>query len=237
MSRHLPTFLFALIFCLAHGLFAQNFRVQVAAFADSVPSTYFLSHGIHGAVASVDEHGIYRYLFGSYPTRIEAEAAQKKLVANGFANATIIDLEEQRVLTDSRLCAYFKGGPVEVAESDTVRFAYFDSGKAVLSDDAKSDLEHVLRKLIAHPASQLRILGYSDATGAGKANLELATNRARAARNFLIDRNIDPNRILLRIYGESVSGSIEDPDEVERESEREELRKLYRCVVLYWFAG
>jgi len=230
--------LFLTVFCChTVRLNAQHFRVQVAAFADSVPASYFKARGISGVVAGVDDHGIYRYLFGAYPTRIEAEKAWKQLVANGFANAAIIDLEEQRVLTDQSRCAYFRGGPVEVAESDTVRFAYFDSGKAVLSDDGKTDLEFVLKKLKEKPASELRILGYSDATGTGKANLELATNRARAARNYLIDRGIDPARIRLRVYGESVSGGIEDPEEVERESEREELRKLFRCVVLYWKAG
>lgn len=234
MYRFVLPFILVLLCCLTARLNAQNFRVQVAAFADSVPASYFKARGISGVVAGVDDHGIYRYYFGSYPTRLEAEKAWKQLVANGFTNAAIIDLEEQRALTDMSRCAYFKGGPVQVAESDTVRFAYFDSGKAVLSDDGKADLEFVLKKLKGKPASELRILGYSDATGTGKANLELATNRARAARNYLIDRGIDPARIRLRVYGESVSGGVEDPEEVERESEREELRKLFRCVVLYW---
>ncbi len=234
MHRHVLPLLSVFFCCVAPRIEAQNFRVQVAAFADTVPASYFKARGISGVVAAVDDNGIFRYLFGSYPTRLEAEKAQKQLMANGFANAAILDLEEQRVLTDQSLCAYFKGGPVQVAESDTVRFAYFDPGKAVLMADAITDLDHVLRKLKEHPGSELRILGYSDATGTGKANLELATNRARAARNYLIDRSIDPNRIRLRVYGESVSGGIEDPEEVDRESEREELRKLFRCVVLYW---
>lgn len=234
MPRSIAPLLLLFFCCVAARVEAQNFRVQVAAFADSVPASFFKARGISGVIAAVDEHGIYRYLFGSYPTRIEAEKVQRQLIANGFANAAILDLEEQRVLTDRSLCAYYKGGPVQVAESDTVRFAYFDSGKAVLSDDGKADLEFVLKKLKDSPASELRILGYSDATGTGKANLELATNRARAARNYLIDRGIEPGRIRLRVYGESASGGVEDPEEVERESEREELRKLFRCVVLYW---
>ncbi|MBL7794864.1 MAG: OmpA family protein [Saprospiraceae bacterium] len=234
MFRYVSPLILAIFCCYTVRLEAQNFRVQVAAFADSVPASYFKSRGISGVVAGVDDHGIYRYYFGSYPTRLEAEKAQKQLDANDFKNTVIIDLEEQRLLTDQSRCAYFKGGPVQVAESDTVRFGYFDPGKATLSDDGKTDLEFFLKKLKEKPASELRILGYSDATGAGKANLELATNRARVARNYLIDRGIDPARIRLRVYGESVSGGIEDPDEVERESEREELRKLFRCVVLYW---
>lgn len=225
---------FAVLCSCSLGLFAQNFRVQVAAFADSVSVSYFQDRGLSGVMASVDDNGMHRYFFGSYSTFLEAEEVQNQLVAKGFVYATIIDLEEQRVLTDSRSCAYYKGGPVQVAESDSVRFAYFDSGKTVLSEDGKTDLEYVLKKLKAHPTSELRILGYSDALGSGKVNLELATARARIARNYLIDRGIDPARMLLRVYGESAAGGIEDPEEVARESEREELRKLFRCVVLYW---
>lgn len=232
---HRTYWLFVAAFCAYWPqLVAQNFRVQVAAFADSVPASYFQDRGLSGVLVSVDDNGMHRYLFGSYATYTAAEAVQKQVVAKGFAFATVIDLEEQRVLTDRRSCAYFKGGPVPVAESDTVRFAYFESGKATLSEDGKADLEYILKKMKENPGSELRILGYSDATGSGKANLELATARARTARNYLIDRDIDPGRMLLRVYGESAAGGIEDPEEVERESEREELRKLFRCVVLYW---
>ncbi|MBK6930648.1 MAG: OmpA family protein [Saprospirales bacterium] len=220
--------------CPAFHLSAQNFRVQVAAFADSVPAAYFIDKGVNGVIASVDETGIHRYFFGSYPTFLEAEDVQRQLVTKGFEYALVVDLAVQRLLTDQRHCGYFKGGPVSVAESDSVRFVYFDPGKSILSEAGKSALEYMLRKLKEDPASELRILGYSDAQGSGKANLDLATARARATRNYLIDRDIDPQRMLLRVFGEAVSGKVEDQEEYERESEREEQRKLYRCVVLYW---
>lgn len=233
--QHKPASLFLLVaLCLpALSLSGQNFRIQVAAFADSVSSDYFKDHGLTGVIASVDNNGIHRYFFGSYPTYIEAEAVQKQLITKGFQYATIIDLERQRVLTDPSGCAYFKGGPVQVAESDSVRFLYFDLGQSVLPEKEKADLDYMLGKLRDNPNSELRILGYTDAVGSGKANLELATTRARIARNYLIDRGVDPGRMLLRVFGESAAGGIEE-DEYARDSELEELRKLYRCVVLYW---
>ncbi|MBK8968108.1 MAG: OmpA family protein [Lewinellaceae bacterium] len=90
----------------------------------------------------------------------------------------------------------------------------------------------MLKKLNGAPKSDLRILGYTDAVGSGKANLELATARARVARNYMIDRGIEPDRMLLRVFGEAVSGNIEE--DIEQQSELEEIRKLYRCVVLVW---
>ena len=211
---------------------AQNFRVQVAAFSDSVSSSYFKDKGVNGVIASVDDSGIHRYFFGSYPTYIEAEEIQQQLIGKGFEYATVIDLEAQRVLTDLSSCGYFKGGPVPITENDSVRFIYFTLGQSTLPEKEKTDLDYMLEKLKAAPKSELRILGYTDAVGTGKANLELATTRARMARNYLIDRGIDPNRMLLRVFGEAVSGGIEE--EIENQAELEEIRKLYRCVVLVW---
>lgn len=235
--QHRPVLiLLSVSVCLAaFRVDAQNFRIQVAAFSDSVSSDYFKDRGLNGVIASIDDNGIHRYFFGSYATYVDAEAVQKQLKAKGFDFATIIDLERQRVLTDQSSCAYFKGGPIAVAESDSVRFLYFDLGQSVLPEKEKADLDYMLGKLRDNPGSELRILGYTDAVGSGKANLDLATTRARIARNYLIDRGIDPGRMLLRVFGESEAGSIEE-EEYARESQLEELRKLYRCVVLYWKA-
>ncbi|MBL7774585.1 MAG: OmpA family protein [Saprospiraceae bacterium] len=219
-------------FSFSSPLRAQNFRVQVAAYTDSVPAAYFTDKGVNGVVASVDDSGIYRYIFGSYATYLEAEEVQQRMVAKGFAYAAVIDLEAQRVLTNLGACSYYKGGPVPIAENDSIRFMYFGLGQSALPEKEKADLDHMLAKLKATPASQLRILGYTDAVGGGAANLELATARARAARNYLIDRGIDPNRMLLRVFGEALAGRVEE--EVENAAELEEIRKLYRCVVLVW---
>lgn len=232
MIRSAIFILCVIFFIPAPKLSAQNFRVQVAAFTDSVPASYFKDQGVNGVIASVDDAGVHRYLFGSFPTYVEAEKVQQQLISKGFEHATVIDLEVQRLLTDQSLCGYFKGGPIPITENDSVRFIYFTLGQHSLQTSEKTDLDYMLEKLKSAPKSDLRILGYTDAVGSGKANLELATERARTARNYLIDRGIDPNRMLLRVFGEAVSGGIEE--DIEQQNELEEIRKLYRCVVLVW---
>jgi len=218
------------IWCSDARLAAQNFRVQVAAFADSVPVSYFRDRGVNGVIASVDANNVHRYFFGSFPTRVEAEEAQNRLIAKGFTNACIIDLEEQHVLADQSSCAYFKGGPVFEARSDSVRFIYFDAGKSLLPAGGKAELDYMFQRLSERPNTELRILGFTDAAGSGKANLELATTRARIARNYLIDKGLAVERMLLRVFGESLAGN--DEETTEKSSDLEEVRKLHRCVVL-----
>ena len=230
MLRNIFCLAYAFAFCMLPDASAQYFRVQVAAFADSVSSTYFKDRGVNGVISSMDANGIHRYFFGSYPTRDAAEHVQKQLIAKGFDNATIIDLEEQRVLSSTTSCPYFLGGPEYDASNDSVRVFLFDAGKAVLTEKGKSDLDWAFQILKKNPQLELRILGYTDASGSGLANVELATSRDRAARNYLIDKGLEPDRMLLRVFGESAAVHIEG--DIDNQSELEEARKRFRCVLI-----
>lgn len=226
--RCLPILVFAAFCTLAAT--AQNFRIQVAAYTDSVPSSYFKDRGVNGVIPSVDGNSVYRYFFGSYPTRFDAEKAHSQLIAKGFTYATIVDLEEQRVLGNLDACAYFPGGPEYEASPDSVRLILFDPGKSLLTADAKKTLDWAYQQLQKNPSLEIRILGYTDAAGAGKANIELATERARAARNYLADKGVHAERMLLRVFGESAAVPAEG--DTEYESELAHLRKYFRSVLI-----
>jgi len=225
---------FLLVFVLVTGYAcsasAQNFRLQLAAFTDSVPPSYFKDNGVNGVVSSVDETGVYRYFFGSYSTLYEAEKVQKQLIGKGFTFASIVDLEEQRVLGNLDACAYFPGGPEYDASPDSVRLILFDLGKSVLTADAKAALDWAYQQLQKNPSLEVRIMGYTDAVGAGKANIELATERARTARNYLADRGVRADRMLLRVFGESAAVPAEG--DTEYDSELAELRRYFRSVLI-----
>jgi len=225
---------FLLVFVLVTGYAfsasAQNFRLQLAAFTDSVPPSYFKDKGVNGVVSSVDETGVYRYFFGSYSTLYEAEKVQKQLIGKGFTFASIVDLEEQRVLGNLDACAYFPGGPEYDASPDSVRLILFDLGKSILTADAKAALDWAYQQLQKNPALEVRIMGYTDAVGAGKANIELATERARTARNYLADKGVRADRMLLRVFGESAAVPAEG--DTEYDSELAELRKYFRSVLI-----
>ncbi|MCK6694394.1 MAG: OmpA family protein [Thermoanaerobaculia bacterium] len=230
MPRNSALLTFALITACFISANAQNFRIQLAAYTDSVPPSYFKDRGVNGVIPSMDGNGVYRYFFGSYPTRFDAEKAQSQLIAKGFRYASIVDLEEQRVLGNLDACAYFPGGPEYEASSDSVRLLLFDLGKSLLTADAKKTLDWAYQQLQKNPSLEIRILGYTDAVGAGKANIELATERARAARNYLADKGVKAERMLLRVFGESAAVPAEG--DTEYESELAYLRKYFRSVLI-----
>ncbi|MEZ4918806.1 MAG: OmpA family protein [Saprospiraceae bacterium] len=196
-------FFFFILFCLTSSLQAQNFRVQAAAFADSVSSSYFKDRGIEGVIVSRDGYGIYRYFVGSYNTLDEAEAIRKQLVTKGFPNATVIDLEVQRALYDTP-CTYFAGNPgADPSLGMHVRNIYFDSGSSTLSSESIRELEQIAQTMRENPDFKLQLTGHTDAIGSAQTNQQLATTRTRVTRNYLIKRGVQADRMFLKIYGEA----------------------------------
>jgi len=211
---------------------AQDFRVQIVASDDSIPLSYFKKLGLEQVSMSTDQMGLYRYSSGAYRTREQAETVLQNITAKGFPNATIIDLEEQRALGGAR-CAYYRPDlPVFIREIDdktTAYYIYFDLGSFALSAESNRHIDLVAQALKANPKFSLKIIGQTDAIGSAEANLELATNRARAARNYLINSGIRTDRLTIKVYGEA---EAERPNKGEDDKDLPENRKLNRRVVL-----
>ena len=55
-----------------------------------------------------------------------------------------------------------------------------------------------------HAGLNVRIEGHTDSRGSDSLNLRLSDARANAVRDYLIRRNVDPDRMIAKGYGESV---------------------------------
>ena len=221
-----------LVSTLASVLLAQDFRVQVAAYADSMPITYFQSRGLEKVLVTTDQMGVYRYYAGVYKTREQAEKVLEEVVAKGFPNATIIDLEEQRVLSAAS-CPYNRPGrPTRMQDGNqttTVRYLFFDLGSSTLSPESRSELDLVARALQGNSSLSLKIIGQTDGVGDPVSNVELATSRARSARDYLINRGIRTDRMVMKVFGEA---EAEYPNKDEKGNDLPENRKWNRRVLL-----
>jgi outer membrane protein OmpA-like peptidoglycan-associated protein len=182
---------------------AQDFRVQITARAEPLSAAYFKEHGIEKYQTVADPMGIYRYFAGAYNTRDEAEKVVSDIKLKGFPFAYVIDLEEQRILSDA-ICPYFHNGAVyEKDSSGLVHDIFFDAGRTDLSTAAKTTLNEVAEILVSSKKYYLNLNGYTDASGSAQQNAELAAERARTARNYLIAKGIQADRMYIRVYGEA----------------------------------
>ncbi|MDF7810633.1 OmpA family protein [Hymenobacter sp. YC55] len=78
---------------------------------------------------------------------------------------------------------------------------YFESSKAVLTNESMWQLSNVASILKTFPNAKVRIGGYTDTSGDPAFNLKLSRERAESARATLIKFGVDPNSIEAVGYG------------------------------------
>lgn len=79
---------------------------------------------------------------------------------------------------------------------------HFEFDRSALSSTARDILSDKAEILRSHPEVRLRIEGHADERGTVEYNLALGERRADAARAYLIDLGIDPDRLSTVSYGE-----------------------------------
>jgi outer membrane protein OmpA-like peptidoglycan-associated protein len=81
----------------------------------------------------------------------------------------------------------------------------FDEGKSSLRSSAADKLKNIVASIDKrYPGGEIRIYGYTDATGDANTNKQLAQNRAEAVRDWLTSNGkVNKDRISLNAIGEA----------------------------------
>ncbi|MBU2927216.1 OmpA family protein [Winogradskyella psychrotolerans] len=81
---------------------------------------------------------------------------------------------------------------------------FFDFDKSNIRTDAQYELENIVDVLRKHPEMIIKIESHTDSRGRDKYNLKLSDRRAKSTRDYLLSRDISPERIESAIgYGET----------------------------------
>lgn len=232
--------LFAMIVFLCFGqldLQAQGFRVQLAAYNEKHPDSFFKEKGVLDYTEVEDNSGIFWYSAGQFHSREEAEAIQDSMKSKGFANAFIIDEAEQEVLSGKN-CHYIRDGVVFMEDPNrdpSEHTIYFDFGKSDLNRESESILDGVYLLMKQKADFRLNIQGYTDGVGEGLANMQLAASRSRSARDYLIYKGIRADRMFLEVFGEAEPAAPNAEDDGSNAGKGRDLpenRKWNRRVTL-----
>ncbi|HEU4464452.1 MAG TPA: OmpA family protein, partial [Gemmatimonadota bacterium] len=78
---------------------------------------------------------------------------------------------------------------------------FFDFDRSDLREDARQTLQMKAEALRQFPDIRIRIEGHADERGTVEYNLALGERRADAARAYLVDLGIDPDRMTTISYG------------------------------------
>lgn len=79
---------------------------------------------------------------------------------------------------------------------------------------ADDQVAAVVRWLEVHPGYRVVIEGHTDSTGDASYNATLGTRRAVLVANRVIDRGVDPDRVVIAVYG--ANGARRRPDPLDR---------------------
>ena len=81
---------------------------------------------------------------------------------------------------------------------------FFDFDKWNIRTDAQYELENIVTVLRDHPQMVIKIESHTDSRGGDRYNIKLSDRRAKSTRDYLLSRNIAPERIESAIgYGET----------------------------------
>ncbi|MBL0374600.1 DUF2092 domain-containing protein [Rhizobium sp. KVB221] len=103
---------------------------------------------------------------------------------------------------------------------------HFDIGKSTLGSGAKTLLDDIATALKNLPDWGLRIVGHTDASGSQEANAKLSLERANTIKAALVERGIDPNRLLAAGAGQDRPIASNDTDEGRTLNRRVELMRF-----------
>lgn len=82
-----------------------------------------------------------------------------------------------------------------------LREIFFDFDESVLLPASYTELDRLSDQLSLHPDLQIVIEGHTDNMGTYEYNMRLSVNRAKAVVNYLLEKDLDPDRISYEGYG------------------------------------
>ena len=109
---------------------------------------------------------------------------------------------------------------------------HFNFDRSTLTPESKILLKRNIQMLKDNPQSEVRIAGYTSASGGDEYNQALSERRATAVRQYLINEGlIAPNRLIQIGYGEDDPAIYEPaPKEIYSEAARANMRVLFEII-------
>jgi len=110
---------------------------------------------------------------------------------------------------------------------------HFDFDKATLKPEAQAILKRNIQLLKENPKAQIRIAGYTSASGTDAYNQKLSERRANAVKEYLISEGlISPDRLSMIGYGKKDPAMHESaPKELYSAAAKANMRALFEIVV------
>ena len=116
----------------------------------------------------------------------------------------------------------------EVGSTIVLHDIYFQYDKSVILQQSYNELASLLDLMQANQKMRIEIGGHTDDQGSVSYNQRLSENRAKAVADYLINKGINPKRIVYRGYGKSKPLDDNKTEESRAKNRRVEVKILSR---------
>jgi len=129
-------------------------------------------------------------------------------------------VERKRISLDDNLTD-LKPGEILVTNN-----ILFDFAKSLLRNEAYAELDKIVRMMRANPTMKIELAAYTDEIGNGKRNQDLSEDRAFAAKQYLLSKNIEADRIISKGFGKLNPIASNKTEEGRQKNRRVEFKIL-----------
>jgi outer membrane protein OmpA-like peptidoglycan-associated protein len=157
--------------------------------------------------------------------------ATKGALIGGAAGALIGNIWSNRMEKQKQeMEAATRGTGIQVSQTADNRLKMdipadvsFDTGRSDIKSNFRPVLERFAQTLQDNPATTVSIVGHTDSTGSAAVNDPLSIDRAAHTRDYLSQRGVSPNRVMIDGRGEREPIASNDTDAGRARNRRVEI--------------
>ena len=166
------------------------------------------SSGLHANITMVNKETGEKKVFesapnGIYEVVVDAGNTYDFTVTSPHYTISSKSLTSTKKDGNTEKTLNFSLCPPESGSEFTLKNIYFDFDKYSLRNKAQTDLNELAKLMQANPNMIIELGGHTDTRGDSDYNQLLSENRAKVAKEYLVKKGIDPDRIYVRGYGET----------------------------------
>ena len=118
--------------------------------------------------------------------------------------------------------------PIEANASIVLNNVFFDVNKFDLKPESQIELDKIVQLLKDNPTVKIEISGHTDNAGKPSDNLTLSNNRAKTVVSYLINKQVSPQRLSYKGFGETKPVADNKTPENKAKNRRTELKVVSR---------
>ncbi|NNL91700.1 MAG: OmpA family protein, partial [Saprospiraceae bacterium] len=134
-----------------------------------------------------------------------------------------IEIDERKVELKSEFMSALESDDAEVIR---LKHVFFETGKSNLQEISEYELDNVAALIGENENVKVELSGHTDSTGDDDLNMALSEARAKAVRNYLLEKGVSSASIIAKGYGETAPIDSNETPEGRQNNRRTELKIL-----------